>query len=40
MIRGLLLILVGAGIGYCFKPQLDRIVHRAIRAIRNKGNRY
>ena len=40
MMRGLVLILVGVGIGYSCKPQLDRIVRRAIRAIRNRGNRY
>lgn len=40
MMRGLLLILIGAGIGYYFKPQLDGIVQRAIRAIRNNRNRY
>lgn len=40
MVRVLFLILVGVGLGYFFKPQLDGIVHRTIRAIRNNRNRY
>lgn len=40
MIRILFWIVIGAGLGYFFKPQLDGIVHRTIRAIRNNRNRY
>ena len=31
----LLWIIVGVAIGYFFKPQIDRVVYRIIRAIRD-----
>ncbi len=31
----LLWIIVGVAIGYFFKPQIDRVVYRVIRAIRD-----
>lgn len=33
-------IIVGIAIGYFFKPQLDRVVYRVIRAIRDNRNDY
>lgn len=34
-------VIVGVAIGYFFKPQLDRLVGRVIRAIRdNRSDRY
>lgn len=29
-------IIIGVAIGYFFKPQLDKVVHKAIRAINSK----
>ncbi len=28
-------IVIGVAVGYFFKPQIDRVVHRAIRAIKD-----
>tara|TARA_B100000614_G_scaffold63376_1_gene56211 strand:- start:901 stop:1014 length:114 start_codon:yes stop_codon:yes gene_type:complete len=33
-------IIVGVAIGYFFKPQLDRVVYRVIRAIRDNRRDY
>lgn len=36
----LLWIIVGIAIGYFFKPQLDRVVYRVIRMIRDNRRGY
>lgn len=33
-------LIVGVALGYFFKPQLDRLVYRVIRAIRDNRNDY
>lgn len=34
-------LIVGAALGYFFKPQIDRVVFRTIRALRdNRRDRY
>ena len=33
-------ILIGIAVGYFFKPQIDRVVYRAIRAIRDNRRRF
>ena len=32
-------ILVGIAIGYFFKPQLDKLVYRTVRMIKDRQNR-
>lgn len=32
-------VIIGIAIGYFFKPQIDGIVHRAIRAIKDNRHR-
>lgn len=31
-------LIIGAALGYFFKPQIDRVLHRAIRSIRDSRN--
>jgi len=34
-------LIIGVAVGYFFKPQLDRAVHRVVRTIRdNRNNRH
>jgi len=33
-------LIVGVALGYFFKPQLDRVVYRAIQAIRDNRRNY
>jgi hypothetical protein len=33
-------LIIGMGIGYFFKPQLDRVVYRVIRMIRDNRRDY
>lgn len=33
-------IIVGVALGYFFKPQLDRVVYRVVRAIRDNRRNY
>ncbi len=31
-------LIIGAAVGYFFKPQIDKVVHRAIKAIKDNRN--
>ncbi len=33
-------LIVGVALGYFFKPQIDRIVNKAIRYLKDNRNRY
>lgn len=33
-------LIVGIAVGYFFKPQLDRVVYKAMRALRDRNDSY